>query len=151
MKKLSERIIEAGLVDKHTLRLFERWGAVMPGEIDTIERRELTKATISEFVDDIENLLEESSELKETRLEIVIKKPPQMYFCQGLGTFVAVEDELGRLIVGPNDILRRGDVVSPPQERGSRIVPPNRQVLEVEPLYQGDKLHAYQVTLESIE
>lgn len=142
MKTLTEKIYEAGLVDKHTMQLFERWGAVMPGDIDTVERRIITEKGLEEFAEDIEQLLAQSTEVKETRLDITIKRPPVEFLSASVGgMFSAVEDEMGRLIVSPRVKLHRGEVITP--------VPPGRArtVLDTEPLYCGDDVYAYQVTL----
>jgi hypothetical protein len=71
MKKLMQKIIEAGLVPAHTLRLMEKWkmvevpdGTVIPSADDLKAR---TQEQLIAFAEEIGNLLEESKEMPELR------------------------------------------------------------------------------------
>lgn len=140
MKPLVKKILEAGLVDKHTARMLERWGQLEDGAEDLVgQRRIASQKTLEEFVEDLEGLLETEGDVKETRLEIQVRRPPAELYNRRLGTFAAVQDEMGRYIVSPVNKLYRGDAIS--DDAG------NMEVLEVEPLYHGEKLVAYQVTV----
>ncbi len=154
MKELSKKILEAGLVEKHAARMFEEWGLLDRGAANLVGQRRVTEMTLARFADDIQELVDAESEAdpKETRFEIRVTKPPVMLTCpqisKGQSQFPAVEDELGRYIVGPKHRLARGFSVTP-DELG-KVSPRPRwwKVLECEPLHEGDKLVAYQVTVD---
>ncbi len=150
MKELTKKILESGLVEKHAAKMFEEWGQLERGAADLVGQRRVTEINLARFADDIEQLLEESSEPKETRFEIRVTHPPVTFICPQLnkGPFAAVEDELGRYIVAPQFKLFRGAAVTP--DEIGKIFPRPRwwKVLECEPLHQGEKLVAYQVTVD---
>lgn len=143
MKPLVKKILEAGLVDKHSAKMFEQWGHLEPGAADIVGKKEITDKTLESFAEDIEALLEaEADKMRETRLEAHVL-PPCEYFCE-LGPFAAVEDHMGNLIVSPELNITRGLKVSKGREIWELDY---KEVLDVEPLYQGDKLIAKQVRL----
>jgi len=148
MKPLVRKILEAGIIDKHVTLMFERWGQLDKGSEDLIGKKNVSHQTMAEFADEIETLLETDLEMKETRLEVPVTKPPIELFCPTTLHFSAVEDVMGKYIVSPKVILHRGSRVWPDDATmgGSHWT-----VLEVEPLYQGDDLIAYQVTVEKPE
>ena len=100
MKPLVQKILEAGLVDKHAAKMFEQWGQLESGASDMIGRKELTEKTLAEFAEDIEALLEaETDQVRETQLEAHVKEPRNFY-CPNIGYyFVAAEDTMGNLLV----------------------------------------------------
>lgn len=77
MKELMKKVIEAGLVPKHTLQLMERWRMIPTVEdtrIPSKEELELrTQEQLTAFAEEIGALLEEKTdmpELRETDLEL---------------------------------------------------------------------------------
>lgn len=73
MKELTKKILEAGLVDKATAALMERWGQLDHDAVDLIGCQELTKKTLEDFIEDIEILLQpESIERKEVQLDPLV-------------------------------------------------------------------------------
>lgn len=73
MKELTKKILEAGLVDRTTAKLLEKWGQLEEGATDLVGRHELTKRTLEDFIEDIELLLQpEAIEKKETQLDPLI-------------------------------------------------------------------------------
>ena len=148
MKPLVKKILESGLVDKHVAKMMERWCLLDEGAEELVGKSTITKETLQEFVDDIEDLLEKDSEMRETRLEVQVSKPPVDLYCPTTGVFSAVEDMMGKYVVSPKVRLDRGSRIWPdgvPSEK------PHWTALEVEPLYQGDVLVAYQVTVDKPE
>jgi hypothetical protein len=145
---LVKKILEAGIIDKHITLMFERWGQLERGSEDLIGKKKISQQTMTEFVDEIETLLETNFEMKETRLEVEVKKPPVDLFCPTTGRFSAVEDVMGKYIVSPKVLLHRGSRIWP---NDAPIESSHWVVLEVEPLYQGDVLVSYQVTIEKPE
>ena len=74
MKELMKKIIEAGLVPKHTLQMMERWKMVDPRETCSMpsqaELENRTKAQLQAFAEEISELLEDTTlpEMRETDL-----------------------------------------------------------------------------------
>ena len=156
MKPLVKKILEAGLVDKHAARMFEQWGQLEPGAADLVGQKKVTEKTLEDFAEDIEALLEDEHEVKETRLDVQVR-PPVDLFCPASGIFSAVEDEMGRYIISTKVLLNRGDQIFHSLD-GLHYLDHQRRkdlpcwtVLEVESLFQGDKLVAYQVTVDKPE
>jgi hypothetical protein len=141
-----KKVLEAGLVDKHSAIMFERWGQLEPGAADLVGQKQVTAKSLADFAEDIESLLESNvGEVKETRLDVRVT-PPVLMECAHRGYFSAFLDELGRLIVGPEDFLVPGDMVWQVNKQDDP-----RQVLEIVRLYQGDVVTALQVTVDKPE
>ncbi len=140
MKEISKKIIEAGLVDKHTLRLIQKWGYLDGGVENT--KLEETKASFHEFVDDLDSLLDAKDEedIKETRFSIILNNPTIVAWAGDEdNTFVVFHDETDNLIFAPGskpEVLNRFWVM-----KTKKIY----TVEEVVPLWYGDTLYAYQV------
>lgn len=144
MKPLVKKILESGLVDKHSALMFEKWGQLEPGSADMVGKKEITEKTLEAFAEDIEALMEsEADQVRETRLEVHVL-PPQEYFCPELGTFPAVRDNMGNLIVSPDLNIQRGHKVTEGKEMWDLG---SAEVLDIELLYLDDKIVAKQVRL----
>ena len=63
MRKLSEKIVEAGLVPKHALQLMERWRLLDPAGVQAQE--DATQEQLLSFVKEIDALLEDGTEMPE--------------------------------------------------------------------------------------
>lgn len=146
MKPLVKKILEAGLVDEHTARMLEKWGALEPGASSLAGRQKATRESLEELAEDIVNLLEEDED-KETHLEIRVEGPPLMMYTKKYGLFGAAVDAMGRLIVSPRIELTPGMKVWPEESKEWK----GWTVLEVEKVHRGDLLVAYQVTVEKPE
>ena len=144
MKPLVKKILEAGLVDKHLARMFERWGQLEGGSENLVGTRQITQQTMHEFVEELEILLADD-EIRETRFDVSVSKPPVELYCPTVGIFYAVEDMMGNYIVSPSVTLHRGSRI---YQDVASTDKPHLTVLEVEPLYQGDTLVSYQVTTD---
>lgn len=145
MKPLTKRILEAGLVDKHAAKMFESWGQLEPGDSDLVGRKMVTETGLRAFIDDIEQLTEPDDEMKETRLDIRVTQPPVTLLYVKTGNYIAaIEDEMGRFLIGsawgflvPGEVLR---IAGEDEDYWT--------IEQVEPLYQGDDLIAYQITVD---
>lgn len=70
MKELTKKLIESGIVDRMTTRLFEKWGALDPDELTKLRTSNIANETVEEFVEELELLLQpEAIERQETRLD----------------------------------------------------------------------------------
>lgn len=149
MKELTKKVLESGLIDKHVAQMFEKWGQLEPGATELAGKHKVTKDTLQQFADEIEDLLDYKKDIHETRLEVRVK-PPIILFSIKNGSFSAAVDELDRLIVSPEVFFEKGDKIYP-----INVSPPNDDeawiVLDVEFLYQNEDLVAYQVTVDKPE
>lgn len=58
MKELTRKMLVAGLIDKTTTSLMERWGQLDTGATDILGKEQLTKKTLESFVEELELLLQ---------------------------------------------------------------------------------------------
>jgi hypothetical protein len=145
-KPITEKLIAAGIVDKTMTAMLDRWGQLAPGEYEKLTHKQVVTETLESFIEGLEEILEAEKPLRETRLEIPVKRPPVELYSPKAGVFSAVEDEMGRLIVGPGYQLERGWAVWGSHQMSGH--PATMQVLDVEPLYEGDRIFAYQITVQ---
>lgn len=66
MKKISQKIVEAGLVPRQTLSLMKYWGLV-PDEATEADVSDTDKQRVQDVVDEIAGLLDEEKEIPELR------------------------------------------------------------------------------------
>jgi hypothetical protein len=147
MKPLVKKVLEAGLVEKHTALMLEKWRLLQDGAADLIGTRHFdTQQALTDFVEEIEELLDAEPTIKETRLDYALKGPedPFEIFLKNTWTpFSAYTESCVRLIVtNPVVPLIRGCLV-----RGY-TVGGTTTILEVDPIYNGDTVVAVLVTLE---
>lgn len=104
MRELTKKVIEAGLVDKNTLQLMEKWKLVNPQGVE--ELHDPTQEAMTQLVNDIAELVEQETvvpEMRETApgMESLFQDPLQVEL-SGEPDFVstneveAVMDEMGR-------------------------------------------------------
>ena len=146
MRPLSRKILEAGLVEKHAAKLFERWGQLEPGSANLVGQRMVTEVTLAAFADDIESLLanEEENDHKATVLEVNAKL--ELDFIDPAGNKVHCwVDYMGHLIVPVSRKVR--------VHRGSRIQADGKTytVLDIDTVYQNDDMVALQLTVSKPE
>jgi hypothetical protein len=140
VKDISKKIVEAGLVDKHTLVLMQRWG-YLDGTVETT-KLEQTKETFRDFVDDLEGLLDAKDEegIKETRFAILLSNPINVSWIRDEeNPFIVFHDEADNLIFAPGTTPEVGDCFMVVKTRKLNLIE------EVTPLWYGDTLYAYQV------
>jgi len=109
MRDLSKKIVEAGLVPKHTLQLMERWKMLDPVDIHCAPSREelesRTKEQFTAFAGEIADLLEETSlpEMQETDLAL-----EHLFMARAEDTVAIIESGPQRLrIDGLKSVLTR--------------------------------------------
>lgn len=154
MKPIIKKVIEAGLIPKHTLLLFKRWGYLEPEATDvdipeSVTSKEL-KAGFIRFVEELDELIEAKADegIKETRFAITLKEPFRIkwlredkysnYIVSDDWIVVVFQDEAGRLIFPPSaDPTDRKFIVMSNNERF--------EITTCTPLWYGDTLYAYQV------
>lgn len=126
MKPITKAVIDAGLIPKHTLMLFKRWGYLDPDATEIPEEttamtrtaREI-KDSLHSFVEELDALIEEKAEepIKETRLSITLRNPfrIQLLFedkygnwIEGGEDFVVFHDEADYLIFAPSIEIHMG-------------------------------------------
>lgn len=157
MKELTKKILEAGLVDKTVVQLLERWHLLSPEEAAIATKPVVVVEALEKFVENLEELLDKEPSdattikpLRETRLEIVVSKPPiDLFFFRRSAApehrhvrFSAVEDEMGRLIINPDVDTRVGDFLM--DDKTGKVL---YTVLGIEDLYMGNELVAKQITV----
>jgi len=149
MKELVKKVLESGLVDKHVARMMERWGTLEPGAADLVGREKLTKEGLREFAEEIETLLDaKSEEFKETRLEVEVGDLFTLSWNSIPKSLCSKArwDSLGRLIVlkdeFPEGVIRGAQVQAVGEEEELYVV------LDIEEIYQGEAVVAYQLTVE---
>jgi hypothetical protein len=144
MTPLVKKILEAGLVDKHTAALMEHWGTLDAGAVDLVDKKKLTEKNLEQFVEDIEALISPDVPMHETMLDqatgrrrVMVQDLPPYPGAE----FVAIDDPTGKLIIPPEIRLHRGEYI-----RGSESIK-NWLVEDVVPIYVGDHLSGYRVTV----
>ena len=142
MKELTKKVIEAGLIDKHTTHLFEKWGAIDPEEADQVKRKEATKKTLEEFAEAIDGLMATSYMVKETQFEAYVTGPYNLRHEEDGPITQCYKDPFGRYLIKSTEIepFTRGDSVY--------IDGRERQLLDFEILYKGDKPSMLQLLVE---
>lgn len=150
MKPLTRKLIESGLLDKHTIAMMQRWGQWDSGTIGNavmessnpaaVSLKEMTEEGLEEFAEELSELLEQRSEIHETRLEMQVKEK------------TLIHDHLGKSQEGYFDLA--GNLIIPVPlrlrvHRGSRLRANTQtyQVLDMDPVYQNDEMVALQVTV----
>jgi len=151
MKKIVEKILESGLVDKHTALLLEKWGQLERGASDVVGKNDLRKASedaLIKFAEEIDDLIEETKqELRETRLQIEVGEPLLVHWADPFleHKTVVFRDRAGDFIfpLSEQKNLYPGALFTI-NEKGWRIYSSQK-------LYKGDQVYAIQVWAEEVE
>jgi ribosomal protein L25 (general stress protein Ctc) len=139
MKELTRKILEAGLVDKHTAMAMEKWGNLERGSADIVGTNQVTKDTLQAFADDIANLFETEQRLKETVLDLEIdgeKAGDVVITAPGLRAFKGTWDEMMRLVIDPKCRVILGDVIT--VRANNSIIAEMWRIVEIESVYIND-------------
>lgn len=163
MKPIVKKILEAGLVDKHIALLMEKWKSVDDGAAELVGKEDIRKASESsllQFAEEIEQLLDESRSLHETKLSITVKEPFAITWVlvsepSSTPASASLIDRVGTQAVVFRDEM--GNFVFPPGQElmlraGNRFRLSDGAVWSVVdfiPLFVGEQKYAYQV--EAIE
>ena len=114
MKPIVKKILESGLVDKHTAALMEKWGTLEPGATDLVGKEDLMKAssdTLMKFADDIEGLIEtERTRITESRLSMLLESPFLAFVDYGnsVETVALFKDDMEHYFFPPSSLVSIG-------------------------------------------
>lgn len=150
MKPVTKKILESGLLDKHTIAMLDRWGASIvrhgSDEHPVTEGQKIeTKEQLEQFVEELEELLDKEEEvMRETPLDWPASGKPTGYQIKGnpQGLFIGCLDSMGRLVVNPMTRFKRGLAII------NRVTDQEFKILEIDFFYQGEKVIAQLLTLE---
>lgn len=135
---MTELLRRSGIISKHITE-FEKWKL-----IDTPDTEQKTaEMMIEDLVAEIDELLENEPIIKQTLIAPIFAKRPPRLWNSGDISFHAVMDEMGRLVADPKTVLYRGDVIWCEDS-----VHTNYSVVEVEDLYEGERVVAKMITIE---
>lgn len=115
MKPITKKVIESGLVHKHTVMLMQRWGYLEPeaASIHGIMQTDL-KEGFSKFVEELDELLaeEDDGDIKETKLSITLRNPSLIKWYVPTGDdnpIIVFTDESTQLIFPASEEPQSGD------------------------------------------
>lgn len=115
MKSITKKVIEAGLVSKHTLLLMQRWGYLEP-EATPIHGTMQTdlKEGFAKFVEELDELLaeEDDGDIKETKFSITLRNPSLVKWYVPTGDnnpIIVFTDESTQLIFPASEDPQPGD------------------------------------------
>lgn len=103
MKEIVKKILEAGLVDKHTALLMEKWRSIDVGAADMVGKEDIRKVSeeaLTQFVEELDVLVEqERTSFRETRLSVTMKEPTLVFWVRcPSNKFVVFRDEMGNFV-----------------------------------------------------
>ncbi len=154
MKPISKKIIEAGLVPKHTLMLMQKWGYMDPESKDADQQivQLDIKDTFSKFVDELDELLEAKNEedIKEISFSITLRNPFRiLWLAEKNGNYfthsnpiIAFRDEMDRIILPASESPSVGNYFSRLSDEHWF------EITSVTPLWADDTIVAYQIEAE---
>jgi hypothetical protein len=143
-KPFTKLFESSGLMSKH-LEEFKRWRLVDENE----EGAKDPEQTLEELVNDISILLENENILPQTRLSPLPVQAPKLWTSMDIEpsvSFYAIMDEIGNLIVPPQTSVYRGIRFT---GEGSDGKPMTVVIEDVEVLFEGDRVVAYLVKIQS--
>jgi hypothetical protein len=164
MKTITKKILESGLIPKHTAALMERWRQLDPGAADMVNTESLLDASsdaLVKFVDEIDELMTKDREdYREARLEV-----------RGFPILVKIGPGLTNPIAAfsPLIVVFRDEVYNPNNEFNTLIFPTTANehlkvgavvldtkddfvstVEDITPLYLDETVYGYQVVIKKI-
>lgn len=150
MKELVKKILEAGLVNKHTALLMEKWRAVDDGAADIVGKEDIRKVSeeaLSQFAEELSVLIEkERTSFQETRLSITMGDPELAAWVQFPHSKIVVfRDEMGHFIFPPDEALHL--------RMGNRFTTEEGiwEIVGANPLHVGDKKYAHLVEATKLD
>lgn len=149
MKPLTKKILEAGLVEKTSVQLMEKWGQIDRGASSLVNHEALkgvTEETFNKFAEEVEVLMDEDREaFKETKLEFRVGEPlcanwgeskvPLALFRDNMGNFLFSLNLESMAVPGSKFRTRDGCVW---------------RILDKQTLYLGDNPYLIQVRVEEL-
>lgn len=153
MKPVTKKILEAGLLDKHTVAMFERWKTIdhdnyekgtSSTSVQAYEQKKFeTREQLEKFAEEIGELLEAKDSVTfETALDLPLVERHFFYDYKTKARFTGYIDKLSRLVIPPAIKVIRGQFL---MDLSTSV---KYQVLEVEDLHKNDQLQARLVTGE---
>lgn len=148
MRKLTDKVIEAGIIPENAVKLMKMWG-IHEDLPDFVEKKDRTYEQLLQMIEEVGALLEEKSEvpeIKETDLDIekLFKDGAEMLPVSVFvgGRYVDIymmvaKDRAGRFIFSRTYTKRAGDIAV----AGTRIKKDEKvyEVFEVETRYKADE------------
>lgn len=168
MKPIVKKVLQSGLVDKSMVELFEKWGNLPAGSSELVNDDALKNATkehLYKLAEEIGTEVDKERTLKETQLDLdKLRWPKTVSIARNLeegGTellqedIVVMVDRMGRYYFRPEDVeestLVPGRLLlvkQKPVSNGPFVHPAlKQQILEVSPLYIGESLVCFQVSV----
>jgi hypothetical protein len=154
VKELTQKILEAGLVDEATAKLMERWGNLPEGAAELVKTERLKDATRAEllnFGEELGDALDKERRLRETMLDMnQLRWPTQvMIYKDGQERarhVTCVIDRMGRYYFRPQDVKKEWFVPGYELRRIENDLMKLEVMLDVTELYVGDQVAAIQVS-----
>jgi len=147
MKELVKKILESGLVDKHTALLMEKWKSVDDGAASMVSRREVSEISLEQFAEELAVLIEkERTSFQETKLSLTMGDPVLVAWVQFPHSRIVVfRDELGNFVFPPDEALhlRTGNRFQSKEDTW--------EIVSSNPLHVGDKKYAHLVEATKLD
>lgn len=150
MKELVKKILEAGLVDKHTALLLEKWRSVDDGAAEMVGKediRKISEEALTQFAEELSLLVEEErTSFHETKLSITMGDPMLVTWAlHPRSRIVVFRDEMGNFIFPADEALHLNT--------GNRFQSGEDtwEVAGSSPLHVGDKRYAHLVEATKLD
>lgn len=150
MKELVKRILEAGLVSKHTALLMEKWKALDADAAQIVGKSDIRKVSdeaLVQFAEELSVLIEkERTSFHETKLSITMGDPMLVAWVQFPRSHIVVfRDEMGSFIFPPDEALhlRMGNRFQSEEDTW--------EIVESHPLHVGDRRYAHLVEANKLD
>lgn len=155
MKPITKKVIEAGLVPKHTILLMQKWGYLDPEATADVDERVVhhdIKSSLTKFVEELDELLEakKDEDIKETSFSITLRSPFRiMWLYEKYGNYstygdpiIAFKDEMDRIILPASESPSEGRLFSRLSDEAWF------EITSCTPLWADDTIVAYQIEAE---
>lgn len=143
MKPIVKKILESGLVDKHTALMLEKWRAIDDDAPNLVpDKEDILKAgeeLLTQFAEDLDLLIEEErTSFQETKLSITMGDPTLVTWVKfPRSPIVVFRDEMGNFVFPPDEALHL--------KAGNRFQSDEDtwEIVSAQPLYVGDRKYAH--------
>ncbi len=150
MKELTKKILESGLVPKHTALAMEKWGSLDRGASDIVGTRKVTEETLHAFAEDIAALLEKEEPLRETELDFSAAGQEVVVRVKTGGETHGRLDEMGRIVLTPEAaaLFTLGDLVEVQYLHHNYAVGESRtwRIVNLEKVYENETVKAVKLS-----
>lgn len=150
MKELVKKILEAGLVSKHTALLFEKWKAIDDGASDIVGKEDIRKVSeesLAQFAEELSVLIEkERTSFQETKFSITMGDPKLAFWVQFPNSKIVVfRDEMEHFIFPPDETLHLWTGNRFQTDEGTW------EIEDSDPLHVGDRRYAHLVKATKLD